>query len=98
MTLTGSLADANADALDTAALTDFRPMTAQEVAAYLKLSVRMLEEWRRRTRDSGHMVGPPFFQDVARGRVMYPYIAVMRYATARSLGRSVPDALHNNAG
>jgi hypothetical protein len=70
----------------------FRPMSAFEVARYIKCSTRTLEEWRRRTKEGGELVGPPFFQDYDGGKVLYPEICVKRFAMARAAGRAVPEA------
>ncbi len=70
----------------------FRPLTASEVARYTKYSARTLEEWRRRTKEAGELVGPPFFQDYEGGKVLYPQVCVRRFAMARAAGRELPEA------
>lgn len=70
----------------------FRPMIASEVSRYAKLSTRTLEDWRRRTKVTGDLVGPPFFQDYEGGKVLYPEICVKRFAMARAAGRSIQEA------
>jgi len=70
----------------------YRPMLSSEVARYLKLSARTLEDWRRRTKDTDELIGPPFFQDYDGGKVLYPEICVKRFAMARAAGRSVREA------
>ena len=70
----------------------FRPMSASEVARYLKVSTRTLEEWRRRTKETDVLVGPPFFQDYDGGKVIYPEICVKRLAMARTAGRGLQEA------
>ena len=70
----------------------FRPMLVSEVARYTKISTRTLEDWRRRTKEVGELIGPPFFQDYEGGRVIYPEICVKRFAMARAVGRSLPEA------
>ena len=70
----------------------FRPMLASEVSRYLKVSTRTLEDWRRRTKETNELVGPPFFQDYEGGKVIYPEICVTRFAMARAAGRSVQEA------
>lgn len=70
----------------------FKPMLASEVARYLKVSTRSMEEWRRRTKDTGDLVGPPFFQDYEGGKLIYPEICVKRFAMARAAGRTLQEA------
>ena len=70
----------------------FRPLLATEVARYAKVSTRTLEEWRRRTKETGELIGPPFFQDYEGGKVTYPDLCVRFFATARSAGRSLREA------
>ena len=59
---------------------------------YIKATTRTLEEWRRQTKDTGELVGPPFFQDYEGGKVLYPEICVKRFAMARAAGRSLREA------
>lgn len=70
----------------------FRPMLASEVARYAKVSIRVLEEWRRRTKQTGELVGPPFAQDYEGGKVFYPEICVKRFAMARAVGCPLEEA------
>lgn len=70
----------------------FRPMCSSEVARYVKVSIRTLEEWRRRTKDTGELVGPPFAQDYEGGKVLYPEICVKRFAMARAVGCPLAEA------
>ncbi len=70
----------------------YRPMLATEVARYSKVSTRTLEEWRRRTKETGELIGPPFFQDYEGGKVIYPDVCVKLFAMARSAGRSIREA------
>ena len=70
----------------------FRPMLASEVARYVKVSIRALEDWRRRTKQDGELLGPPFFQDYEGGRVIYSEICVKRFAMARAAGRPLSAA------
>lgn len=70
----------------------FRPMLSSEVSRYLKVSTRAMEEWRRRTKDTGDLVGPPFFQDYDGGKLIYPEICVKRFAMARAAGRTLQEA------
>ncbi len=70
----------------------FRPMLASEVSRYLKVSTRAMEEWRRRTKDTGDLVGPPFFQDYEGGKDIYPEVCVKRFAMARAAGRTLQEA------
>jgi len=70
----------------------FRPLSASEVARYIKVSTRTLEDWRRRTKETGTLVGPPFFQDYDGGKVLYPDTRVKRFAMARAAGRGLPEA------
>jgi hypothetical protein len=70
----------------------FKPMLASEVSCYLKVSTRTLEEWRRRTKDTGDLVGPPLFQDFDGGKLLYPEICVKRFAMARAAGRTLQEA------
>ena len=83
-------ATASADSLQRPEL--FKPMVATEVSRYIKASTRSLEEWRRRTKETGELVGPPFFQDYEGGKVLYPEICVKRFAMARAAGRSLREA------
>ena len=69
-----------------------RPMTACEVSRYAKVSTRILEDWRRRTRESGELVGPPYSQDHEGGKTLYPEVCVKRFAAARAVGHSVREA------
>lgn len=70
----------------------FRPMIATEVARYVCVSTRTLEEWRRQTKDTGELRGPPFFQDYEGGKVLYPETCVKLFAMARAAGRALPEA------
>ena len=70
----------------------FKPMVATEVSRYIKASTRTLEEWRRRTKDTGNLVGPPFAQDYEGGKVLYPEICVKRFAMARAVGCPLEEA------
>lgn len=70
----------------------FRPMLACEVGRYVKASTRTLEEWRRQTKETGELVGPPFFQDYEGGKVLYPELCVKRFAMARAAGRTLREA------
>lgn len=70
----------------------FRPMIASEVARYVRVSTRTLEEWRRRTKETGELKGPPFFQDYEGGKVLYPETCVKRFAMARGAGQALREA------
>ena len=70
----------------------FRPLSASEVARYIKVSTRTLEDWRRRTKETSVLVGPPFFQDYDGGKVLYPDTCVKRFAMARAAGQGLPEA------
>src|SRR5262245_53747665 len=75
----------------------FRPMTTSEVARYLKVSRRTLEEWRRRTKELKDLYGPPFSQDYEGARTTYPEICVRRFGLARLVGHSIPEATRYGA-
>lgn len=70
----------------------FRPMVSTEVARYVRVSTRTLQEWRRRTKDTGELSGPPFFQDFDGGKVLYPETCVKRFAMARAAGQGLQAA------
>lgn len=70
----------------------FRPMVAGEVARWARVSVRTLEQWRRRSKETGELVGPPFSQDHEGGKVLYPEICVKRFAMARAVGSPLEEA------
>lgn len=67
-------------------------MLSSEVARYLKVSTRTLEEWRRKTRETEELVGPPFVQDYEGGKVLYPTIGVQLFSMARAAGQTPREA------
>ena len=70
----------------------FKPMLSCEVARYLKVSNRTLEDWRRKSRETEELIGPPFVQDFEGGKVLYPTIGVQLYAMARAVGKAPQEA------
>lgn len=70
----------------------FKPMLSSEVARYLKVSTRTLEEWRRKTRETEELIGPPFVQDYDGGKVFYPTIGVQLFSMARAAGQTLQGA------